>query len=132
MKSSIVYAGVPDQVKALLFDILEISEGVLPVKYSPRRLNDKEPSLPYYDSHLEIKPVKINYYCTRLRAQDSDVLAEKILKRVQSWTSKLLSYGRRAQLINAHSILLEFSVCVASEKVKLKLLFNPSSGLGLK
>lgn len=33
MKSSIVYAGVPDQVKALLFDILEISEGVLPVKY---------------------------------------------------------------------------------------------------
>jgi hypothetical protein len=27
---------------------------------SPRRLNDKEPSLPYYDSHLEIKPLQIN------------------------------------------------------------------------
>lgn len=79
-KSSIVFAGVDNDqhTKVGLQSILAIPEGFLPVKYL------SVPLIP-----------------TRLRARDCHVLVEKILKWVQSWSSKLLSYGGRAQLINA-------------------------------
>lgn len=77
-KSSMVYAGVSQQDKEGLYGVFAIPEGFLPVKY-----------------------LGVPFITTRLKAQDCEMLLEKILQKVHSWSSKLLSYGGRLQLINA-------------------------------
>lgn len=75
-KSSVYFSGVSDLDKAALFDVLAIPAGVLPVRY-----------------------LGVPLITTRLHALDCQALIDKILKKVQSWANKMLSYGGRVQLI---------------------------------
>lgn len=77
-KSSVFFAGVFESAKQEFFQILAIPEGVLPVRY-----------------------LGVPLITTRLHATDCQVLLDKILRRIQSWANKLLSYGGRAQLIKS-------------------------------
>lgn len=82
-KSAIYYSGVQRNVKACMFGNLPIHEGHLPVKY-----------------------LGVPLISTRLRAEDFGILKDEILQRIQSWSTKLLSYAGRAQLIQ--SVLLSY------------------------
>lgn len=65
-------------------------------------------------------------------------MVEKILQRVHSWSSKLLSYGGRAQLINAvlfsmqvywsSTFILPFKILAKIESA-LKVFFGTGSDL---
>lgn len=65
-----------EEAKVLLRDIFPIPEGSLPVKY-----------------------LGVPLISTRLKAMDCAQLQEKLLRRIQSWTNKTLSYGGRLQLV---------------------------------
>lgn len=77
-KSSIFFARVNEEAKVLLRDILPIPEESLPVKY-----------------------LGVPLTSTRLKAMDCAQLQEKLLRRIQSWTNKTLSYGGRLQLVKS-------------------------------
>lgn len=72
-KSSIFFAGVDVNLKGALVNILPIPEAKLSIKYL---------GVPLIDS--------------RLKAEDCRVLKDRILHRIQGWSSKSLSYGGRA------------------------------------
>lgn len=84
-KSSIFFAGVDETLKETLRMVLPIPEGFLPVKY-----------------------LGVPLLSTRLRACDCAQLKDKILKRIQSWSNKTLSYGGKLQLIQ--SILFSIQI----------------------
>ncbi|GFS32020.1 hypothetical protein Acr_00g0020450 [Actinidia rufa] len=75
-KSEIFFSGVTNDDKAVLKSILPIPEEALPVKY-----------------------LGVPLITTRLKYGGCMLLKEKILQRINSWASRLLSYEGRAQLI---------------------------------
>ena len=77
-KSCIFFAGVDDTIANSVCQALQFNRGSLPLKYLG------VPLIP-----------------TRLKKVDCDELIKKISNRVQSWTSKFLSYAGRLQLIQS-------------------------------
>lgn len=57
---------------------------------------------------LSVKYLGVPLISTKLRYSDCLVLKDRMLKRVQSWSIKLLSYGGRSQLIS--SVLFSIQV----------------------
>ncbi|XP_058216962.1 uncharacterized protein LOC131327851 [Rhododendron vialii] len=84
-KSSVFYVRVFETVKLTLSSILPIPE-----------------------AHLLVKYLGVSLISTRLKAADCLILKEKILKRIQGWSNRPVSYRGRAQLIQ----LVLFSVQV--------------------
>ena len=82
-KSAMFLAGVNDDVKNDLLNITSFSLGRFPMKY-----------------------LGVPLISTRLSHYDCQQLLDKILARIQSWTSRSLSYAGRLQLIASvlHSI----------------------------
>jgi hypothetical protein len=78
-------SGISDRLKSLLLDELQMSEGHFPVRY-----------------------LGVPLISTRLSSSDCQVLLEKITSRIDSWTSKFLSYAGRLQLLS--SILYSLQV----------------------
>lgn len=77
-KSVVFFSGVSQELKDNLAAILSIPECPLPVKY-----------------------LGVPLISSKLSHGDCIVLKDIIVKRVTSWSSKLLSYGGRAQLVQS-------------------------------
>jgi len=77
-KSSIFCPGVSPRLKEMLLDELQMQEGVLLVRY-----------------------IGVPLISSRLSAIDCRVLLDKISKRIDSWTSRNLSFAGRLQLLNS-------------------------------
>ena len=78
LKSAIFIAGVNAEVKSALLNITGFSLGRFPIKY-----------------------LGVPLISTRLSQRDCQPLLEKIMARIQSWTSRALSYAGRLQLIGS-------------------------------
>ncbi|XP_058202871.1 uncharacterized protein LOC131317329 [Rhododendron vialii] len=85
-KSACFFAGIEDNQKSALKAVLNIPEASFPVTY-----------------------LGVPLISTKLRYADCLFLKEQILRRIQSWPNKLLSFGGRMQLITSvlFSILKE-------------------------
>ena len=77
-KSTVFFAGIDDSVKANILDMTGFSLGNLPMKYL---------GLPLISA--------------RLFHSDCQPLLDKIMARIQSWTSSSLSFAGRLQLISS-------------------------------
>ena len=77
-KSCIFIAGVEESVAATICQSLRFTRGSLPLKY-----------------------LGVPLISTRLKKEDCDGLICRISQRIQSWTSKFLSYAGRVQLIQS-------------------------------
>lgn len=77
-KSTIFFAGVNNDTKNRILPILNFSEGYLPVRYLGVLLITK-----------------------KLSSSNCQPLLDRITKRIQSWSSKCLSYVERLQLISS-------------------------------
>lgn len=77
-KSAVFFPGVDRALKGQLGNILPIPEGILPVRY-----------------------LWVPLISSKLSYNDCVQLKEKILQRIQSWSTKLLSFGGRTQLISS-------------------------------
>ncbi|KAL6509176.1 hypothetical protein OROGR_022486 [Orobanche gracilis] len=77
-KSEIYFAGVRQEVKESILSYSQIPEGNLPLRYLGVPLNGKRLSI------IQYQP-----------------LLEKMVGKIQHWTSRLLSYGGRIQLIQS-------------------------------
>ncbi|XP_028095880.1 uncharacterized protein LOC114295779 [Camellia sinensis] len=75
-KSNIFFSGCNQELRASILNVASFTEGTLPVKY-----------------------LGVPLITTKLRASDCKQLVDRITKRINSWTNKLLSYAGRAQLI---------------------------------
>ena len=75
-KSAVFLAGIEDNVKSTILDMTGFSLGSLPMKYLGVRL-----------------------ISSRLTHMDCQPLLDKIMARIQSWTSRSLSFAGRLQLI---------------------------------
>ena len=84
-KSNLFVAGVSSETKQELLGILGFQEGVLPVRY-----------------------LGVPLISTKLTAVDCRVLVDRIVARVKSWTSRVLSFAGRLQLIQ--SVLFSIQV----------------------
>jgi hypothetical protein len=84
-KSSLFCAGVSDEMRALLLEDLQMKEGLLPVRY-----------------------LGIPLISSKLSAGDCKALVDRITGRINSWTSKKLSFAGRLQLLS--SVLFSLQV----------------------
>ncbi|XP_059284803.1 uncharacterized protein LOC132038097 [Lycium ferocissimum] len=85
-KSVVFFGGIKDTEQQQILDILGFSQGTLPIKYLGIPLSSK-----------------------RLNVGQCAQLLEKMLGRITSWTSKLLTYAGRVQLIMA--VLFSILIC---------------------
>jgi hypothetical protein len=88
-KSTIFCAGISDRRKELLLTELGVKEGQLPVRC-----------------------LGVPLISSRLSVSDCRILLDKIVNRINSWTSKNLSFAGRLQLLN--SVLYSLQVYWAS------------------
>ncbi|CAK8542665.1 unnamed protein product [Lathyrus sativus] len=79
-KSKIYYGGIDTGQKRLLQNLIGFQEGELPVKY-----------------------LGVSLTCKKLTIHQYLPLIEKIVGRIHHWTTKLLSYARRIQLVKVLS-----------------------------
>lgn len=77
-KSSIFCSGVSPRLKAMLLDELQMQEGVLLVRY-----------------------LGVPLISSRLSTVDCRVLLDRVSKRIDSWTSRNLSFAGWLQLLNS-------------------------------
>ncbi|KAG5542725.1 hypothetical protein RHGRI_015741 [Rhododendron griersonianum] len=77
-KSAIFYSGVSNDLQEVLEAILPIPHGYLPVRY-----------------------LGVPLITSRLSYSDCMQLKDKIIQRINSWTTKLLSFGVRSELISS-------------------------------
>ncbi|KAL6551480.1 hypothetical protein OROGR_007634 [Orobanche gracilis] len=77
-KSEIYFSGVKQEVKERILEVSGLQEGLLPFRYLGVPLNGK-----------------------RLSITQFQPLLEKMIGKVTHWTSRLLSYGGRLQLVNS-------------------------------
>ncbi|KAL6554867.1 hypothetical protein OROGR_006125 [Orobanche gracilis] len=87
-KSEIYTAGVREEVKASILAFSQLKEGKLPFRYLGIPLNAKRLSI------IQYQP-----------------LLDKMLGRINHWTSKMLSYGGRIQLIQSKVMKAVESLC---------------------
>lgn len=78
MKSNIFFGGVRDDDKLFLLETLGFKEG-----------------------HLLVRYLGLPLIASKLAANDSAPILDKILSRIDSWAAKKLSYAGRLQLINS-------------------------------
>ena len=110
-KSHIFLSGVDDTVREEIEELFGFKRGVLPIRYLGVPLISKG-----------------------LKANDCKVLEDRILKRVKSWSSKLLSYAGRVTLIKSvlmsmqtfwcSHFVLPKRVCLNIEKIIRKFLWS--------
>jgi len=84
-KSSLFVASVSSKIKSTLLGILSFMEGLLPVRY-----------------------LRVPLISTNLKAVDCRVLVDCIVARAKSWTSRVLSFVGRLQLVQ--SVLFSIQV----------------------
>ena len=84
-KSSLFVAGVSSEIKSTLLGILDFTEGLLLVRY-----------------------LGVPLISTNLKAVDCRVLVDRIVARAKSWTSHVLSFAGRLQLVQ--SVLFSIQV----------------------
>lgn len=87
-KSSVFFGGVTDEVQQEILRVLEFLKGELPVKYLGVLLSTK-----------------------RLSISQCQPLWEKMVGKITSWTSKLLSYAGRRQLIKSNLFFMQTFWC---------------------
>ncbi|GAV65559.1 hypothetical protein CFOL_v3_09074 [Cephalotus follicularis] len=75
-KSHIFYGNVAQPLKRRIFDLLQVKEGIIPVRY-----------------------LGIPLVATKLGLKDCQAFMEIILRKVNAWTSNYLSFGGRLQLL---------------------------------
>lgn len=83
-KSEVFLAGVSDELGAQPCDILGLQRGSFPVRY-----------------------LGLPLISTRLSVSDCLVLIEKVQKKVKGWSSKLLAYAGRLQLVKSALLNLQ-------------------------
>lgn len=98
-KSNIFFPGVSDDEKVVLSALMRMEVKELPIKY-----------------------LGVPLISTRLKARDCEAIKGRILQRIQSWTSKYLSYAGRVQLVVSvlHSIQAYWSTMFVLPKKVLK------------
>ncbi|XP_019255176.1 PREDICTED: uncharacterized protein LOC109233767 [Nicotiana attenuata] len=105
-KSSLYIAGVPMVFKARMLAELQLSTGSIPFKYLGVPLSSR-----------------------KITIQQCMPLVEKMVERIRSWTSKLLSYAGRLQLIK--SVLFEMQTYWAQKSIAWETLCKPKAAGGL-
>ncbi|KAL5801025.1 hypothetical protein ACOSQ3_032657 [Xanthoceras sorbifolium] len=101
IKSNFFVAGVSSETKQELLGILDFQEGVLPVRY-----------------------LGVPLISTKLMAVDCRVLVDRIIARVRSWTSRVLSFAGRLQLIQSVLFFIQMywsSIFILPKSVVIKV-----------
>ncbi|WMV50192.1 hypothetical protein MTR67_043577 [Solanum verrucosum] len=98
-KSSVYFGGVPTSIQNDILHDIRFSQGYLPFRYLGVPLSTKRVSI------LQYQP-----------------LIDKIMSRIQSWTSRFLSYAGRTQLIK--SVLFSIQVFWSQVFVLPKKVFK--------